>query len=103
MDGTRKYLPECGKPITKEHTWCALTEKWILAQKLRIPKIQFTEHMKLKKKEDQSVGASVLLRKGSKILVGANMETKCEAETEGKVIPRHCPTWGFISDTVTKT
>ena len=36
-------------------------------QKLRIPKIQFTDHMKLKKKEDQSVDASVLLRRGNKI------------------------------------
>jgi hypothetical protein len=35
----------------------ALTDKWILAQKLGIPKIQFTDHMKLKKKEDQSVDA----------------------------------------------
>ena len=34
----------------------------------RIPKIQFTDHMKLKKKEDQSVDASVLLRSGNKIL-----------------------------------
>ena len=34
--------------------------------KLHIPKIQFTDHMKLKKKEDQSVGASVLLRRGTK-------------------------------------
>jgi hypothetical protein len=32
--------------------------------------------MKLKKKEDQSVDTSVLLRKGNKILSGANMETK---------------------------
>ena len=31
------------------------SDKWILAQKLRIPKIQFAKHMKLKKKEDQSV------------------------------------------------
>jgi hypothetical protein len=54
----------------------------MLAQKLRIPKIQFTDHMKLKK-EDQSVGALVLLRKENKILTGANMETKCGAETEG--------------------
>ena len=44
--------------------------------------------MKLKKKEDQSVGALVLLRKGNKILMGANMETKCRAETEGKDIQR---------------
>jgi hypothetical protein len=29
--------------------------------------------MKLKKKEDQSVGASVLLRRGNKIPTGGNM------------------------------
>jgi hypothetical protein len=29
-----------------------LTDKWILAQNLRIPKIQFAKHMKIKKKED---------------------------------------------------
>ena len=44
--------------------------------------------MKLKKKEDQSVDASVLLRKGNKILTEGNMETKCGAETEGKAIQR---------------
>ena len=55
IDGTRKYHPECGNSITKEHSWYALTDKWILGQKLRIPKIQFTNHLKLKKKEDQSV------------------------------------------------
>jgi hypothetical protein len=40
------------------------------------------------KKEDQSVSALVFLRKGNKILTGANTETKCKAETEGKVIQR---------------
>jgi hypothetical protein len=44
----------------KKHTWYALTDKWILAQKFRIPKIQFTDHMKPKKKKDQTVDASVL-------------------------------------------
>jgi hypothetical protein len=44
--------------------------------------------MKLKKKEDQSVGASDLLRRLKKILMGGNMETKCGAEAEGKVIQR---------------
>jgi hypothetical protein len=39
--------------------------KWILAQKLRITKIQFTDHMKLKKKKDQSVDTLVLLRRGN--------------------------------------
>jgi hypothetical protein len=43
--------------------------------------------MKLKKKEYQSMGASVLI-KGNKILTGANMETKCGAETERKTIQR---------------
>jgi hypothetical protein len=70
----------------KEHTWYVLTDKWILAQKLGIPEIQFTDHMKLKKKEDQSVDASVLIRKENEILTGATMETKCGAETEGKAI-----------------
>jgi hypothetical protein len=43
--------------------------------------------MKLKK-EDQSVNASVLLRRGNKILMGGNTETKCGVETEGKAIQR---------------
>ena len=82
MDGSKKYHAECGNPATKEHTWNALIDKWILAPKLRIPKIQFTNHMKLKKKDDQSVDTSVLLRRGNKILTGGNMETKCGTETE---------------------
>ena len=64
--------------------WYALTDKWLLAQKLGIPKIQFTDYMKLKK-EDQSVGTSVL-RKRNKILMGANTEAKYRGETEGKAI-----------------
>jgi hypothetical protein len=44
--------------------------------------------MKLKKKEDQSVDASVLLRRGNKIPTGGDIETKCGAETEGKAIQR---------------
>jgi hypothetical protein len=49
--------------LPKGHAWHAFTNKWILAQKIRIPKVQFTDHMKLKKKEYQNVGALVLLRK----------------------------------------
>jgi hypothetical protein len=41
----------------------ALTDKWILSQKLRIPKIQFTNDMKLKKKEDHSVDTSIHFRR----------------------------------------
>jgi hypothetical protein len=42
--------------------------------------------MKLKKKEDQSVDSSVLLKRENKILTGGNRKTKCGAETEGKAI-----------------
>jgi hypothetical protein len=40
---------------------------WILAHKLRIPTIQLTNHMELKK-EDQSVDASILHSRGNKII-----------------------------------
>jgi hypothetical protein len=55
---------------------------------LRFAKIQFTDHMKLKKKKDQSVDASVRLRRGNKILMGGNTETNCGINTDGKVIQR---------------
>jgi hypothetical protein len=40
--------------------------------------------MKPKKKEDQSVDASVLLRRGNKILTGGNMETKYGTELKDR-------------------
>ena len=27
MNGTRKYSPECGNPVTEEHTWYVVTDK----------------------------------------------------------------------------
>ena len=53
----------------------------ILAWKLRIPKIQFAKHMKLKKKDNQNVDTSILLRIGKKIPMKGVTETKCGAET----------------------
>jgi hypothetical protein len=88
MDGSGGYHPEWGKPITKEHSWYALIDKWILAQKLRILKIQFAKHMKLKKKEDQSVDTSFHLRMGNKIPMEGDTETKFRAEMEGRTIQR---------------
>jgi hypothetical protein len=41
MDGSGGYHRKWGNSISKEHTWYAFTDKWILDQKLRIPKIQF--------------------------------------------------------------
>jgi hypothetical protein len=74
-------LSEVTQSQRSTHSMHSPTGKWILAQTLGIPKIQFTDHMKFKKKEDQSVDASVILRRGNKILTGGNMETKCGAET----------------------
>jgi hypothetical protein len=65
MDESGGYHPKWGNPITKEHTWFALTDKWILAKKLRI-----------------------LLRRGSKIPMKGVTETKFGAETEGMTIQR---------------
>jgi hypothetical protein len=65
---------------------------WILAQKLGILKVQFTDHRKLKKKEVQSFLAGGPKKK--KILTGRNTETNRGAETEGKAIQR-LPQLGF--------
>jgi hypothetical protein len=88
MYGSGGYHPEWGNQITKDHTWYGLTDKWILAQRLRISKIQFTKHMKLKKEEDQSVDTSVLLKKGNKITLRRVIETNCQAEAEWMTIQR---------------
>ena len=66
MDGTRKYHPEWGNSIIKEYTWYAFTDKWILAQKTGILKIQFIDYIKLKKKEDQNVDDQSFLEWGTK-------------------------------------
>ena len=100
MDGTGKYHPECGNPVTKEHTGYVLTDKWLLSLKFGIPKIQFTNHMKLKKKEDQIVGASVLLRRGNKIQ--REMWRQSVALILKERLSRDCSTWGSIPYTVHK-
>ena len=50
MDVSGGYHPYWGNPITKEVIRYALTDKWILAQKHRTPKIQFA------KQENQEEG-----------------------------------------------
>jgi hypothetical protein len=71
-----KFLDKCTElgniilsEVTQSHIWYMFTDNWILAQKHRIFKKQFTDHMKLWKKEDQTVDALVLLRMGNKILM----------------------------------
>jgi hypothetical protein len=52
---------------------------------LGMPTIQLTDHMKLKKKEDRSVDASVLLRRGNKIImVSKGRDLGGRKEREGK-------------------
>ena len=68
---------------SQKNTHDNIIDKWILAQKLGIYNRQFINHMKLKKKEDQSVDTSTLLRRGNKIPIEGVTKTKCGAETEG--------------------
>ena len=88
MDVSGGYHPEWGNPITKEVIRYALTNKWILIQKLRIPQIQFAKHKKIKKKEDQCVDTSFLLRIANKIPMEGVKETKFRAEMKGWTIQR---------------
>ena len=48
--------------------------------------MQFAKHIKLKKKEDQSVGTLPLLRIGNKTPMEGVAETKFGAETKGWTI-----------------
>jgi hypothetical protein len=57
--------------------------------------------MKPKEKDDQSIDASVLLRRVNKILSEGNMETKCGARLKERPF-RDCPIWGSSPYTVTK-
>jgi hypothetical protein len=63
----------------------------ILAQKLRIPKIQFAKHMKLKKKEYQRVERSFFLRMANKVTMEGVTETKFGDERGGTAV------WGSMS------
>jgi len=87
MDGTRKY-PECGNPVTKKHTWYVLTDKWILAKKLRILKIQFTDIWSSRRRKTKMWMLQSFLEGENKVLMGGNTGTVNGAETEGKAIQR---------------
>jgi hypothetical protein len=57
--------------VTKEHTFYVLTDNWTLGTEHEVPTIQLMDHMKFKRKKDQSVDASVQLRRGNKIIRGS--------------------------------
>lgn len=49
----------------KNHTWYILSDM-LLAQYLRLPRLESTDHIKIKEKEDQSGDAVVLFKRGNK-------------------------------------
>jgi hypothetical protein len=55
---------------------------------IRIPKIQFAEHKKIKETEDQRVDTSFLLRLGNEIPMEGVTETKFGAKMKGWTIQR---------------
>ena len=87
MDVSGGYHPEWCNPITKEVNWYSVTDKWILAQKPRIPKIQLLKHNRIKK-EDQRLDTSFLPRIGNKISMEGVTETKFRAKMKGWTIHR---------------
>jgi hypothetical protein len=95
MDVSGGHHAECGKPITKEVIRYALTYKRILAQKLRIPKIQFAKHKKIKKREDQQVDTSLLLRIENNLTMNRVTEKSLELRRKDG-LSRDYPTWGSI-------
>ena len=68
--------------------WYEFTDKQKLAQKVGIPKKQFTELMKLKEKKGQTLHVSVLLRRENKALMGGNKGTNRGAGIGEKIIHR---------------
>jgi hypothetical protein len=72
----------------------------LISSKLRTTKIQFTDHMKLKKEEQSAVFQSIL-EKGTKY----SQEKIWKQSVEQRLMERpsrDCPTWGSILYTVTK-
>jgi hypothetical protein len=75
-------------PITKVLTWYALTDKWILAQKCRIPIDTICKIQENQEGRPKCGDTSFLLRIGNKISMEGVTETKFGAETKGWTIQR---------------
>ena len=100
MDRTKKY-PERGNQITKEHTCYALTDKWILAQMLRIPKIHSETTCSSRRRKTKVWVLQSFLQGGANY--SQEQIRRQSVEQKLKESPsRDCVTWGFITYTVTK-
>ena len=73
----------------------------MLAQKLRIPKIQFTAHIKLKRRKTKAWVLQFFLKRGTKYSWEKIWRQSAEQRLKERT-PRDCPTWRFIPDKVTK-
>ena len=60
--------------------------------------IQLTDHLKLKKKEGQSVSASVLLTKGNKVITGGRGCEGLGMKTGGGIKGRQNQVYGKIGE-----
>jgi hypothetical protein len=82
MDGTRKYHPEWCNLYPKAHAWYIPTDKWILALKYRITRIQPTDHKKFNKQKGLSDEVSIVLRRGKEIITGIRVTAEPGWEME---------------------
>jgi len=64
-----------------------MEEKEVKTKVISIPKIQSTDHMKLKKKGNKINYPSVFLKRGKIIVIGGDMETTSGAESKGMTVP----------------
>jgi hypothetical protein len=104
MDGTWKYHSEWGNSVTKEHTWYVLTDKWILAQKFRISKIQFTGHRKpgsLRRRRTKMWMLQCFLEAWTNYSQEEMQRQSVEQSLKERP-SRDCPTWGSIPCTAIK-
>ena len=93
------YYTEWGNPIKKEHTWYGLTDKWVLSQKLGIPKIQFTQTTWNSRRKTKVWILQAFLEGGTKY---PWEELQSVEEKLKERLPRDCSTWGSIPYTTIK-
>jgi hypothetical protein len=90
---------DCGEE-ERNHSWEKYRREWHTHHvKEPGPKIQFAKHKKIKKRADQWVDTSFLLRKGNKMPMKGVTETKFGAKMKGWTIQRlsHLGTHPIIS------
>jgi hypothetical protein len=94
-------LSEVTQSQKNTHGKYSLLSVYFIAQNLGISTIQSAKHIKLKKKEDQSVDTLVLLRRGNKYPWEEIQRQSVEPRLK-EWPSRDCPTWGSIPYTVSK-